>query len=140
MRNSLFLLMMMLAHSLIASNIDVTVKVTNIQKLVGDIIIALYDDGENFGKEEYFSEVVIVPANSDTVTAEIKDLKEGEYAFTVLHDENSNQKCDYNFLGIPKESIGFSNNVRPKLKMPSFEEVKVYVKDKSVVNIELIKF
>jgi uncharacterized protein (DUF2141 family) len=50
-------------------------------------------------------------------------LPVGWYAVSVVHDENNNSVLDANFLGIPKEPYGFSNNPRG-LGKPSFEAVK----------------
>jgi len=36
----------------------------------------------------------------------------GKYAVSVFHDENSNGKLDTNFLGIPREGVGASNNAK----------------------------
>jgi len=38
----------------------------------------------------------------------------------VIHDENMNGKLDTNWLGIPKEGYGFSNNARGVAGAPSF--------------------
>jgi uncharacterized protein (DUF2141 family) len=48
-------------------------------------------------------------------------LAPGRYAIGVIHDENSNHKLDRNFIGIPKEGFGFSNNPRVFLTAPSFD-------------------
>ena len=34
----------------------------------------------------------------------------GKYAFQFIHDENSNKKLDTNWIGIPNEGFGYSNN------------------------------
>jgi uncharacterized protein (DUF2141 family) len=39
-----------------------------------------------------------------------RDVPEGTYAVVAFQDENGNGKVDRNFLGIPTEKIGFSNN------------------------------
>jgi uncharacterized protein (DUF2141 family) len=48
----------------------------------------------------------------------------GEYAVSVLHDENNNSQMDTNFLGIPDEGLGTSNDVRnmgpPRYEQASF--------------------
>jgi len=45
-----------------------------------------------------------------------------------------NKELTTNFIGIPKEPIGFSNNARIKFGPPSFEEAKFNVeKDKQTV-------
>jgi uncharacterized protein (DUF2141 family) len=48
----------------------------------------------------------------------------GTYAVSVLHDVNSNGDLDTNFLGIPKEPLGFSNGAKPKMGPPSFDAAK----------------
>ena len=68
-------------------------------------------------------------------------LPEGEYAISLFHDENENKELDTNFIGIPKEAFGFSNNVLGLMGPPSFNKAKFKVsKNKSKVNIELKKF
>jgi len=46
-------------------------------------------------------------------------------------------KIDKNFLGIPKEQFGFSNNAMGKLSAPSFEKAMFEVKGNTIQNIEL---
>ena len=41
-------------------------------------------------------------------------------AAVVLHDENENMKLDRNFLGVPKEGWGMSNNPKALAKAPEF--------------------
>ncbi len=60
--------------------------------------------------------------NIDTETyKETFDIPAGTYAVGYYVDANENEKLDTNFLGIPKEEYGFSNNVRGKFGPPSFE-------------------
>jgi uncharacterized protein (DUF2141 family) len=53
------------------------------------------------------------------------DLPHGEYAVSVLHDENANLKLDVNFLGIPREGVGVSNNPEPRMGPPRYEEAAI---------------
>jgi uncharacterized protein (DUF2141 family) len=50
----------------------------------------------------------------------------GDYAVTLFHDENGNGKFDSNMIGYPLEGYGFSNNVVPRFKAPSFDECKFH--------------
>jgi uncharacterized protein (DUF2141 family) len=50
------------------------------------------------------------------------NLKPGRYAVAALHDENGNQKMDKNFLGMPTEGYGVSNNVHSTFSAPSFKD------------------
>jgi uncharacterized protein (DUF2141 family) len=52
-------------------------------------------------------------------------------------DANKNLKIDKNFLGIPKEQYGFSNNAMGKLSAPSYEQAKFLVQGTTVQNIKL---
>jgi uncharacterized protein (DUF2141 family) len=61
----------------------------------------------------------------------------GEYAIAVFVDVNGNGKMDKNFLGIPKEQYGFSNNVMGKMAAPSFEMAKFSVTGPTTQNIKL---
>jgi uncharacterized protein (DUF2141 family) len=52
------------------------------------------------------------------------DVKPGVYAVGFLHDENANGKMDTNFLGIPTEGYGASNDARGKMGPPKWEDAK----------------
>jgi len=47
----------------------------------------------------------------------------GGESFT-FQDENKNEKMDFSWLGIPLERFGFSNDAKPFLDQPSFDEAK----------------
>lgn len=55
------------------------------------------------------------------------DLPKGEWAVAITQDMNNNDKIDKNFLGIPTEPYAFSNNVRPTVAAPNFDECKFVV-------------
>jgi uncharacterized protein (DUF2141 family) len=48
------------------------------------------------------------------------DVPYGNYAVSLLHDENEDGRLNTGFLGIPREGIGFSNNPRIIAGTPSF--------------------
>ncbi len=65
---------------------------------------------------------------------EIKNLKPGNYSFKYYHDENNNQELDTNFIGMPKEGIGFANNAKGKYGPPPLEKTIIDVQgDSSLV-------
>ena len=67
---------------------------------------------------------------STGVFTEIIDVTSGIYAIGLYIDANKNKKLDTNFLGIPKEQFGFSNDARGVLGPPDFESA----------SFELIKY
>jgi uncharacterized protein (DUF2141 family) len=44
----------------------------------------------------------------------------GIYAVSVVHDENSNGKLDANFIGMPREGVGASNDAKGHMGPPKF--------------------
>lgn len=50
------------------------------------------------------------------------DLAPGNYAVSVYEDLNGNHKLDANILGIPREPVGASNNPRPRMGPPRFND------------------
>lgn len=51
----------------------------------------------------------------------------GAYAVVVYHDENDNHKFDRNWIGLPSEGFGVSNNPTLFLAAPSFDEASFNV-------------
>ena len=74
------------------------------------------------------------------LTAKIKDLPYGTYALAIYQDVNSSGKINKNFIGIPTEPYGFSNNYKPKIKAPGFDDCKfVYSAKNNTVTITMVK-
>ena len=126
--------------SVSAATQNVTITVTGIKEAKGNILISVFDSADNFPKPGKEIKKISIPATAEAVTAGIDDLEAGEYAFAVLHDKNANGKCDQNLLGVPREGIGFSTNFKPKTKAPSFNAVKVTLKDSLNMSIKLLYF
>jgi acyl-CoA reductase-like NAD-dependent aldehyde dehydrogenase/uncharacterized protein (DUF2141 family) len=55
------------------------------------------------------------------------DLPPGTYAVSVYEDWNGNHKLDHNFLGIPREPVGASNNPKGRMGPPRFDECSFYL-------------
>lgn len=118
-------------------NPQLIIKVENIEVLKGDIRIGIFNSNEKFLKQgRSFSEYKVAVTDT-TETIIIDDLPKGEYAFILYHDKNGDGKMNRNFLGIPKEAFGFSNNVRPKLSKPTFEECKFSLKEDLKLTVKL---
>ena len=64
-----------------------------------------------------------------------ENVKPGTYAIMVLHDENDNQRMDFEDNGMPKESYGMSNNPR-SFGPPIFDDAKFDV-DKDDVKLSI---
>lgn len=63
----------------------------------------------------------------------------GDYAMTVLHDENQNFKADM-VLGIPREGVGFSENPAIKFGPPKFASARFRVEGGEVTKKVMMKY
>ncbi len=100
------------------------VVVTGARNDRGVIRAALFQGSEGFpGKDEQAIGRLVAPASTGPVTFLFKDIPPGEYAVAILHDEDNNGKMRSNWLGMPREGYGTSNNPegRPKFKKSRFE-------------------
>ena len=138
---SLFLIMIFLVSNnlLLAQNRPSTQKVGNLTVIIsglknnkGDVQIGLFNSKESYnGKEKKFKGAIIKVENKK-VKWEVKNIPFGEYAIKAFHDEDSDDKIDTNFMGIPTESYGFSNNVKGLFGPPSFDKAKFHFNSDSM--------
>ena len=83
----------------------------------GKIAIQLLDDKEEVVASK-MGEIEKLKAQ-----IEFDELTPGKrYALRYFHDENENGELDVNFMKIPKEGYGFSNNAKGKMGPPKFED------------------
>ncbi|RKH64452.1 DUF2141 domain-containing protein [Corallococcus aberystwythensis] len=100
-----------------------TLDIQGLTKKTGHVLIAVHADAASFNDKGKPMAVRTVEVKDAKVTVTIPDLAPGTYAVSLFHDANDNNKLDTNFIGIPKEGYGFSNNVGARGK-PSFDEAK----------------
>ena len=89
---------------------------------VGKVYVGLHNTDEGFLKDRYKEAVVEVKNNIAKV--KFQNLPNGAYSISSFHDENDNKKLDTNFIGIPKEPIGISNNAKGFMGPPKYKDAK----------------
>jgi uncharacterized protein (DUF2141 family) len=128
----------MVATILPAATYDLRIEVSNIANNKGLIEFALYKNPDVFTQAGKTHRLYRLDAQKGTVSHTFKDLEAGKYAIVVYHDENHNKICDKNFFGIPTEAYAFSNNMRPKLSAPSFEECAIKLQQDRSIDIKMV--
>jgi uncharacterized protein (DUF2141 family) len=112
----LFFIFWLFAPIMIFGQITLTVGIEQLRNNKGKLLLELNND-----KEEVIKGFTgTIAANKSIVV--INDLKPGKYAFKYFHDENNDEKLNTNFMGIPKEGYGFSNNAKGSFGPPSFDK------------------
>jgi uncharacterized protein (DUF2141 family) len=88
----------------------------------GQVVCALFAVANDFPKriDQAFARMT-AQIMSGSATCEFPRVPPGVYAVSVFHDENLNGRLDTNWLGIPREGVGASNNPKPRMGPPKFE-------------------
>jgi uncharacterized protein (DUF2141 family) len=112
----------------------ITLKVDRIDtKKRGQLLVGVFDE-KNFlkvGKQLYELEVDVT---AEQMEIKIENIPFGTYAVTVFQDIDRNKELKTNFIGIPQEPIGFSNDARIKFGPPSFSDAQFKLEsDKNIV-------
>ncbi len=111
---------------------DIVVGITNLQNIgKGQLLALLYKKVKRVEVNgvRYYRRI-IVPVSSKTMTVTFPSIPFGEYAIAVMHDMDKDLKMDTNWIGIPDEDLGVSNNVKggplggPKWKAAKFTHGK----------------
>jgi len=116
---------------------NITVEISGIKKIKGQVVMALYNSKETFGKRKLRYKGMLLKVKAKKVSYTFSDIPIGDYALAVFHDINSNRKLDRNFLGMPTEPYAFSNNISKLTSPPKFSKVKFNLKDDYSMKIEL---
>ncbi len=108
----------------------ITVVVTGVRSTKGVITADLHGDRpENFLKKGKKLARVRVPAQTGETRLCFLAPHAGVFAAGVYHDENGNRRFDKNFLGLPSEPYGVSNNPGFAFGPPKFEAAAFTVDD-----------
>ncbi|MFC1539068.1 DUF2141 domain-containing protein [Candidatus Latescibacterota bacterium] len=104
---------------------EIVLHISELRNENGMLRVLLFQSTDGFPSDHTKSYVIKnVSIERDSVTVIIPDIPFDDYAVSVLHDENSNGKMDTNWVGLPKEGVGVSNNVKSKFGPPKYEEAK----------------
>lgn len=117
----IFIFLLCLPFLAVSQN-TLTIIVEGVASSNGYIAVGLYTDKDNFLKEGKAFTGVFAQAEKGTTRIELPNLPNDKYAVCIYHDENSNKEMDTNFIGIPKEAIGFSIGKLKTFGPPSFDE------------------
>jgi len=104
---------------------NVIVTVTGIRDARGTIRVAVCPRSEFL--KPHCRYVGQAPAQLDRVSVTIADVPFGVYAAQAFHDVNNNGVLDRNWLGMPLEGMGFSNDTPFRFGPPSFNEAAFHL-------------
>jgi uncharacterized protein (DUF2141 family) len=120
---------------------DLLVNVSGVSSASGEVGCALYSKPTGFPMDSSRAKVVWQPAQRGSLVCRFDGLPAGRYAVAVAHDLNGNHKTDTKMFGIPTEDWGVSNNVRHRLRPPTFDEAVFTVNEGQnlTINVEVAR-
>jgi len=131
----ILLLNITIATSQSKESYNITVNVEGLSNSKGKIMMGLYSSEKEFLKSSYMDVITTINEKKSSVT--FNNVPQGIYAISFIHDENDNGKMDTNFMGIPKEDYGCSNNARGFMGPPKWKDAKFNLKSDKTLQIQL---
>ena len=105
----------------------VVVVVLGLPSAQGQVMLQLARSEQDYESDGPPFRLARAPIEGDRAEWIFEDLPFGEYAVRAFHDANANEKLDTNFLGVPKESYGFSNDARGRFGPAKWKDARFAV-------------
>ena len=103
----------------------IKVDVVGLHSNDGEVYCALYSSADGF--PDGFAKAASTTKagiTNEQAACEFRAIAPGDYAISVYQDENSNGKLDRNFVGMPKEGVGASNDAKGSFGPPKFADAR----------------
>ena len=114
-----------------------TIEVVGVASSRGDVKVAVYDTSDSFLSKDKVYKTGSASAREGKTEFSIDDIPDGEYAVVLYHDANGNNELDTNWLGVPKEPVGFSNAKMKTFGPPKFKECAFRMQPVTQIQIAL---
>ncbi|MEA5598562.1 DUF2141 domain-containing protein [Rivularia sp. UHCC 0363] len=131
---------LVLKANAVEDSATLTVAIKGIENQKGQVCLRIYENESGFplgNSSEAKSQCTKITGNS--LKQEFTGLKRGTYAVAVIDDQNGDTKLNRDFLGIPEEGFGISNNptVSVKTGTPKFESASFSLTQNQTIEIEM---
>ena len=123
---------------------SIKVHVIDLKRVDGLLRASLYNSKKGFpGEYEYACANTGKKITATTQDLVFENIPYGEYAVSVMHDENSNGKLDmksFLIFSIPKEGVGVSNNPKIGKGGPNYRDSVFLLNTKELEITVAIKY
>ncbi|MBD2510305.1 MULTISPECIES: DUF2141 domain-containing protein [unclassified Nostoc] len=109
-------------------NGKLTLEIDGLKNKEGQVCTSIFASSEGFpsdrdrGLQKQCTKITDTP-----LSITFENLKAGNYAVAVFHDQNNDRILNSNVFGIPKEGFGFSRNPEIRTGAPKFGEAAFLV-------------
>jgi uncharacterized protein (DUF2141 family) len=118
---------------------SIKIVVVGLHSNDGEVDCALFASADGFpGDSSKAGKTAKSKIENGQAVCMFAGIPPGEYAVSVFHDENGNGKLDRNFMGMPKEGVGASNDAAGHFGPPKFDDARFsYKGGRSVLAIHV---
>ena len=111
---------------------EVILEVSGLRSDGGVLRAGLFDRREVFLTEGEEVATCVASIRHGRAHCELGAVPAGEYAIAFFHDEDEDGRFDRDWIGLPSEGFGFSNDAAPGLGPPSFLSARFSVSTATV--------
>ena len=133
MKKNILIITLFLISTFAFSN-EIKIKITNVKANQGKVVMSIHGSKESF-KNRIPDNTLILQTQNEEIETTV-NLPDGEFAFCLYQDLNSDDTLNSNLIGIPKEPFGFSN-YNGKSAPGNFEKHKVTINQDCELVIKL---
>ena len=103
---------------------SIVVEIEGLRSSRGEVRGALFRSRDGWTEEGREIATCSASIEGRRATCVLEGVAPGDYAFAFLHDEDDDGSLDRDWIGVPSEGFGFSNDAAPGLGAPSFESAR----------------
>lgn len=134
---TLALLFFLCIKKAVAQTGDCSIEVKGFENNSGKCTVYLFKEKKGFPTDFKYAVASTTGAIvNGKCTISLNNIDFGTYAIVAHHDENGNNKLDKNFIGMPKEGVGTSNNAKSSFGPPSFSDSRIMI-NKNIFSISI---
>jgi uncharacterized protein (DUF2141 family) len=108
------------------------VTIVGLENDEGKVMVGLFDSKEGYASGKAPFRGCSAEIRGRKAECTFTGIPYGTYAIKAFHDKNGNGKLDTNFMGIPNEPYGFSNNARAEFGPAKWEDAKFAINSKNM--------
>ena len=129
MKNQLALCFLLFTSALHAAELELTIK--NVASDKGQVFLQVFNSESTWMTEDAVFRKIIPAAQLQKNATVVLPLDYGEYGISVFHDVDGNNELNTNWIGIPNEPVGMSNDAKGKMGPAKYKDAKFLFNEKS---------
>lgn len=109
-------------------NGKLAVEIDGLKNKQGQVCVSIFASSQGFpNNRDRVLQKQCTKITDTPLLVSFENLKAGNYAVAVIHDQNNDRTLNRNGLGMPTEGFGFSRNPEVRTSAPKFGEAAFLV-------------